>query len=145
MKKVSQFKSVLSIIDIISTIVIVLVIIASIIQTAQTSIWIGGMGVIYAVSLWVIKVLTFGIAYSVIQIAENTKTNQELTPEVRNSEFLEVIHKNKAAEFVTLYLEDESNSNDPYLKRIFENISNDVLFESTSNLEHAIRKMSDKP
>jgi cytoskeletal protein RodZ len=144
MQKISQFKSVLSTVDTIINILIVLIVLASVILAGTTSLWMGGIAIIYAVTLWIIKVLSFGISYAVIQIAENTESDKNSTNSVKAYNFHEVVHKNKVAEFVSLYIEDDSYSNDPALIRIFNNISNDILLESTSNLEYAIRQMVSK-
>lgn len=147
MQKITQFKSVLSTMDIIVNISIVLIALAGCLLFISQGAFLGITTLVYAINLWLFKVLTFGMSYSVIKIAENTnsKDEKETNQTVKSNEsFLEIVHKNKIAEFIDLYFDDERNTNNPVLKRIFDNISKSHLLESTQNIESAIKEMLTK-
>ncbi|MGF1701159.1 hypothetical protein L4D09_12755 [Photobacterium makurazakiensis] len=103
MKKVIQFKKVLSGIDIITNILIGLIALAGVVTMAEVSPMAGLSFLVSAGLFWVFKVLALGISYTLIQIAENTMPNGSGS-EVNITD--NVIETDLEKQFSTLY---ESN------------------------------------
>ncbi len=141
MQKITQFKSLLSTMDVIINIIITLLVLAAFMLFISQGAFLGMMTLVYAITLWITKVLSFGMSYSVIKIAEDTNSKNEGTKNRTSESFLEIVHKNKIAEFMDLYFDDDKNAHDPVLKRIFDNVSKSHLLESTQNVESAIKTM----
>lgn len=136
MKKVIQFKKVLSSIDLATNILIGLIAVVGLIAMIQTQNIISGIPVIiFAGAFWVLKVLGFGISYTLIQIAENTfdgVVEEEVAP-IRESSDLE-------KDFVKLFDENEDKVTDSD-KRAYKKIMEGKKVEPII-LKTAIRRLS---
>ena len=82
MKEVRKFKSALSFVDTLANIVIGLIVIGSVISFGTAGLYVGLPIFLSAVFSYILKVLIFGMAYTLIQIAENTKSNTTEDTEV---------------------------------------------------------------
>lgn len=142
MKKVMQFKTTLSSIDVVVNIFTALAVISGIIVATSQPI-IGVSLIIGSGCFWLVKICGFGISYTLIQIAENTFPENINTSSSIN--MTEVIHKNKASEFIQIYVKNQNEyGKNPTLKKVFDNLVEDIMLESTSNIEYSIRLMLTK-
>lgn len=136
MKKVIQFKKVLSSIDLATNILIGLIVVVGLIAMVQMQNIISGIPVIiFAGAFWVLKVLGFGISYTLIQIAENTfdgVVEEEVAP-IRESSDLE-------KDFVKLFDDNEDKVTDSD-KRAYKKIMEGKKVEPII-LKTAIRRLS---
>ncbi len=109
MKKVIQFKKTLSAVDVAINIVIGLIVLAALVSFGQVGPMAGLPLLITAGFVWLMKVLGFGISYTLIQIAENTSTEVtcESTSDVDNQpgslkeQFIELYEQLKETDKVT--------------------------------------------
>ncbi len=141
MRKVNQFKSVLSFIDLILNIIIVLAILAGCVALMRSGVEDGLQIIITGLIFWVFKVLGFGISYTLIQIAENTKVDLE---SVENDCKGQVIDSSFEEQFIELY---ERNKNSDILsnsiKRTYRKLRDGETVPHAV-LEIAIESMSTK-
>ncbi|MFN1551340.1 hypothetical protein [Vibrio natriegens] len=136
MKKVVQFKKILSGIDIISNVAIGLVALAGVATMAKVHPLSGVGFVLLAALLWVFKVLAFGISYTLIQIAENTMSGVEDGLVEQN-----VIESDLEKQFSSLYESNqESEKVTDSMHRAYKKIKNGEKVRDIV-LETAIEKL----
>ncbi|MFM2485038.1 hypothetical protein [Celerinatantimonas yamalensis] len=99
--------------------------------------FLGLVVLIYSGVIGLVTVFGFGMSYSIFQVGEQTILNDdELYSSVKMNE---MTHTNKANEFIQIYVENKNEfEKNPVLKKVFDNLSNNLLLENTSNIEYAI-------